>query len=181
MDRTLSIIVDPQDMARVQDWLETMGRRAARSELLPILLRHMTPIVAAEKSALASHSKSGALAASLTPRAGRGDWPGVVSVYSSPTATRKVLIKHWSTGRRQQRGWAAKLAGETGRGRRAVFYGAIVHQGHRIVKRNAAGQLYDTGKPRAAPVPFASSAMSSVGETQADAAAEAILTHICGF
>jgi hypothetical protein len=63
--------------------------------------------------------------------------------------------------------------------RQRVFYGPIVQQGHRIVKRNALGQLYDTGQ-RAKAVPFATQAVDALGETQSEALAEALLTHILG-
>lgn len=84
----------------------------------------------------------------------------------------------WGTrGRAQQKRWAAGLTGK--KGRKRIFYGTIVHQGHRIVKRNASGQLYDTGK-RAKAVPFASQAVDALGNQQADAASEAIIKHILG-
>lgn len=176
MPATLTILMDEQDMQRFTAFCDAMGRRTSRAELLPILKEGLEPLVSSEKSTLASHNKSGALSTSLTARSGSGDRPGTISVFSAPTATVKQLQATWGSGRKQQRGWAAGLSGK---GRRQVFYGPIVHQGHRIVKRGKDGQLHDTGK-RTTPVPFAHQAAESLGESQAEAIAEAILTHIVG-
>jgi hypothetical protein len=54
----------------------------------------------------------------------------------------------------------------------------MVEKGHRIIKRNAQGQLYDTGK-MTKPVRFASGSLSEL-ETQGDLASEAILKHVIG-
>jgi hypothetical protein len=162
--------------ADLANFMEALGRRVSRAELLPILKSHMGPVVEAERATLSSHSKSGALSASLKQRSGSGDRPDVISVFSAPTATRKQLKAKWAKGRAQQRRWAKGI--EPGRGRRAVFYAPMLELGHRIVKRNAEGQLYDTGG-RAAPVPFASTA-TGVLELQGELAAKAILNHIVG-
>jgi hypothetical protein len=154
-----------------------MGRRMTRDELLPIMLDHLQPLVSSEKSYLSSHSKSGALEAGLAARAGAGDREGTISVFSNPSATAKQLEKTWGTrGRFQQRNWAAGLRGA---GRRRIFYGPIVHQGHRVVRRNAQGDLYDTGAVTT-PVPFAQQAVDALGDQQAEACALAICDHILG-
>ena len=176
MSVAVSILVDPQDIQRVTDYLASMERRTGRAELLPILKEGLEPVVAAEKSYLSSHSKSGALEQSLAARSGSGDRKGTLSVFAAPTATVKLLKETWGKGRRQQQGWASRLQGK---GRRKVFYGPIVHQGHRIVKRNAQGELYDTGK-RTQPVPFAQQAVDAMGEQQAEWIAEQILDRILG-
>ena len=177
MAMTLSILMDSGDVQKLTDYLGSMERRAARAELLPILKRHLDPLVASEKSFLGSHTVSGALALSLSARSGSGDRPGTISVFSASSATNKQLQSTWGNGRAQQRGWASKLKSK--RGRRRVFYGPIVHQGHRIVKRNSAGQLYDTGK-MTKPVPFAQQAMDHMGDAQAEMAANEIIDHILG-
>lgn len=172
----LSLLMVREDVERFTAFLDGVGRKASREELLPILKEHFEPVVAEEKAILADHTESGALVQSLSARAGPGDRPGTMSVFSAPTATTKQLQSTWGKGRWQQRKWAAGLKTK---GRRKVFYGNIVHQGHRIVKRNAQGQLYDTGR-MTTPVPFAAEAMAAVGEAQSEAAAEALLKHIWG-
>lgn len=174
MPLTLTLLMDPADVEKFTAYLEGMGRRAARAELLPKLKEAFEPLAQSERTFLAGHKVSGALASSLTARAGAGDFPGTMSVFSAPTATVKKLQGLWGRGRRQQQGWAAGLAGK---GRRRVFYGPIVHQGHWIVVRGKDGQLHDIGR-RTTPVPFASQAMDSLGEAQAEVAAELILDHI---
>lgn len=172
---TITIELDDVDRENLQNWIEDMGSRCAHAELAPILVEGLEPLAASERAYLAPHSKSGALAASLVARSGRGDRPGTVSAFSAPTAKVKDLATAWSRGRRQQRRWAAGLSGK---GRRKVFYGGIVHQGHAIVKRNAQGQLRIVG--RAEPVPFAQQAVDALGEAAAEATAEAVLEHIVG-
>ena len=174
---TKKVFIDPEDMKKISDFIEGIGRRASRQELLPIMKAHFAPVVASEKAILSGHSKSGALSGSLAARAGSGDRPGKISVFSAPTATRRQLTAAWSKGRFQQRRWATTI--KAGRGRKSVFYASFVELGHRVVKRNAAGELFDTGK-RAKPVPFASTAMADVGDSQAEALAAAILSHIAG-
>jgi hypothetical protein len=175
MTMTFSLLIDQNDIDAFSAYLDKMGRKASREEILPILKRHMQVLVARERAILSPHSKSGALVQSLTARAGSGDREGTISVFSSPTATPSQLRATWGKkGRKQQQGWYAGLAGK---GRRRVFYGNIVHQGHRVVKRNAKGQLYDTGK-RAEAIPFAAQASAELGEQQAQACAEAIMKHI---
>lgn len=173
----ISVAMDPEDVRAFTDFLDSMERKLGRAEILPILLKHLEPLAASERNFLNDHTISGALKTSLSARSGAGDYPGTVSAFSAPTATTKQLQAHWSKGRKQQRRWAANLAGMSGR--RAVFYGPIVHQGHRIVKRNKAGELVDTGK-RVAPIPFAEQAADSMGEAESDAAANEILDYIFG-
>ncbi len=174
MPLTLTLLMDPADVEKFTAYLEGMGRRAARAELLPILREAFDPLAQSEREFLSPNSKSGALASSLTARSGSGDKPGTLSVFAAPTATVKQLQGMWSKGRRQQQGWASRLSGK---GRRRIFYGPIVHQGHRIVVRGPDGQLRDTGR-MTAPVPFASQAVDSLGEQQAQVAADMILDHI---
>jgi len=47
------------------------------------------------------------------------------------------------------------------------------------VKRNAAGELFDTGKVTQ-PVPFAQQAVDSMGDEQAEATAAKVLDQIMG-
>jgi hypothetical protein len=166
MSLTLEITFDSQDLARLQGFFEDMGRRAARSELLPILKEAFEPVVARERSILSGHVKSGALLASVKARTASPvrDVPGTLSVFSNVNATRRAAVKHWSRGRAQQRGWAAVEAAKGTRGRVKIFYGPIVHQGH--------------GKAK--PIPFARQAMEDVGEQSAETASKAILDHIVG-
>ena len=173
----IQILVDPADVEAITSWLSGMERHASRAELLPILMKHMEPVVAAEKAILAPHSKSGALAGSLQARSGGGDRPGTLSVFSAATMSRAALIKAWSGGRAQQRGWASRMKRKGGR--RSIFYGVMVEGGHRQVKRLASGQLAEVGSPVAG-VHFAAQAMATVGQREADAAAEAIMDHIMG-
>lgn len=177
MTLSLPIIMNEQDVAHFTAFVDGMGRRTSRDQLLPILKKHFEPVVAKEKSYLAKHTRSGALITSLSARSGAGDRPGVMSVFSAPTATTKQLQRTWGKGRSQQRVWAAKL--KKSRGRRRIFYGPIVHQGHRIVVRNSKGQLIDTGK-KTKPIPFALQAMATIGEDNAERAAEEMLDHILG-
>lgn len=176
MPLAFSILADPQDIQRLTAFLDGMSKRAIRQALVPILIEGLEPLVDREKEYLAPHSKSGALAAGLVARAGSGDRAGSISVFSAPLATRAQLESTWRGpgARRQQRGWAIKE-----RGRTRVFYGPIVHQGHRIVKRNAAGELFDTGKVTQ-PVPFAQQAVDSMGDEQAEATAVKVLEQIMG-
>ena len=174
---TISVLLDPSDVNAFSKWMKAMDRRMSREEILPILMKHFEPVVAAEKAILAPHSKSGALSGSLQARSGGGDRPGTISVFSAPTMTRAKLIKAWSGGRAQQRGWASRM-NKKGRKRR-VFYDVMVEGGHRQVRRLASGQLAEVGSPVAG-VHFAAQAMATVGQREADAAAEAIMDHIMG-
>jgi len=178
MDMAIRIFTDPQDMNKLHEFFYGMTRRAARSQLLPILKTHFEPVVAMERSIVSSHSISGALEASLVARSGSGDRKEVISAFSAPTATRKQLITNWGRGRKQQKKWAAKI--ERKGGRQRVFYGPMAEKGHRIVRRRADGTLFDTGK-RTRPIHFARGAMEALGEQQSEKAAEAVMTHICGF
>jgi hypothetical protein len=175
MNLTLTLLMDRADVEKFTAYLGAMGRRASRDALLPKLKDAFVPLVQAELANLSGHVVSGALVSSLSARAGAGDRPGTMSVFSSPTATVKQLQATWGKGRRQQQGWASRLSAKGGR--RRIFYGPIVHQGHRIVVRGSDGKLRDTGK-RIAPVPFASQAVEAMGESQAEAAAGMILDHI---
>ena len=174
---TLSVLLNPGDMDRWTGWLQSIETKMAREEILPILMEHFAPVVAAEKGILSGHSKSGALEASLFARSGSGDRPGTMSVFSAPTATTKQLATAWGRGRGQQRRWSAGLVGK--KGRRGIFYASMADRGHRVVKRKANGELYDTGK-RTQGIGYVSGAMEQTGDVQADAAANAILNHITG-
>ena len=173
----ISVLLDPSDVNAFSKWLDAMGRRMSREEILPILMKHFEPVVAAEKANLAGHIKTGALSGSLQARSGGGDRPGTISVFSAPTMTRAKLIKAWSGGSAQKRGFASRMNRKGGR--RSIFYGVMVEGGHRQVKRLASGQLAEVGSP----VPgvfFAARAMAEAGQRGADAAAEEIMKHIEG-
>jgi len=172
---TLQIIWDPDDIAAFSRYLDGIGKRMADKEIRPILLKHLQPLVALEKANI--HSESGALSASLAARTGGGDRPNVISVFSSSKMTNAKLIKKWSGGRAQQRGWAAKME-KKGRAKR-VFYDEMVELGHRIVVRNKAGELVDTGK-RTRPVYFARRAAEQAGEQALDAAETEVMNFIMG-
>ena len=167
---TFQILANQSDMEKFRIWLDGMETRMARSEILPIMLSHLEPLVSAEKGILSSHSISGALEGSLMARAGRGDREGKISVFSSPTAASKPLQAAWSRGRKQQRKWAENLQGKRGRSR--VFYGIFVHQGHEVVAHGK-----PTGK-YTKPIPFAAQAAESLGDAESEAAANEILKHI---
>jgi len=174
---TLQIIWDPDDIAAFSRYLDGMVKRMADKEIRPILLKHLQPLVALEKGNISS--KSGALSASLAARSGSGDWPNVISVFSSSKMTRAKLIKKWSGGRKQQRGWAAKME-KKGRAKR-VFYDEMVELGHRIVYRDKAGNLVQSSKrPRTAPVYFAKRAAEQGGEQAMEAAETEVMNFIVG-
>jgi len=178
MPATISIIVEQGDLeAFTKFYSDVAHRMENRQAIVSILLKHLEPLVEFERSILSSHTISGALALSLRARAGSGDRPGTVSVFSSPTATTTELQSTWGSirGRRQQRGWAAGLSG---RGRRKVFYGNIVALGHRIVKRNKAGDLVAVGVVD--PIPFAQQAVDAFGDAESEAAAQEVLDYIFG-
>jgi hypothetical protein len=173
---TILIEID-DDLAKeaILNWYEGMAERAAHAEIAPLLVEALQPLVASERAYLGSHNKSGALSGSLAARSGSGDRPGTVTAFSSPTATVKDLKAAWGSGRAQQRRWAKGLSGK---GRRKIFYGNIVHQGHKVMRRGADGALHVVGK--ADPVPFAQQAVDALGEQAAEAAAEAITKHVIG-
>lgn len=179
MPATISILMDEGDVEKFTNFYADVEHRLRnRQVIVSILIKHLEPLVAAERSILASHNKSGALSLSLRARAGSGDRDGTISAFSSPTATTKELQSTWGDrGRKQQKGWLPRLIGSKGRHR--VFYGNIVASGHPIVKRNKAGQLFDTGKT-VAPIPFAQQAIDSKGDEEAEAAANEILEYIFG-
>jgi len=174
----ISIIMDPFDVEALTKWLDNMGRRTSRAEILPIMMKHLEPVVAAERKNLAGHVKSGALMGSLQARSESAakDRPGTISVFSAATLPRSALIKAWKGGRKQQQGWAERMK-KRGR-RRRVFYDVMIEAGHRKVKK-IGGVLKEIGSP----VPgifFAKRAMADVGEREADAAAIAVMDHILG-
>ena len=168
----LTVVVDDPTFG---EFVDRLARKTARAELLPIMKKHMAPVVAFEKGLLVSHTKSGALSKSLKARAGGGDRPGTMSVFIAPYSTNKGLAKTWGKGRPQQQRWARKK-GTPGRGRRSVFYGPFVERGHRVVKRNQAGELYDTGKTTK-PVRFAAQTVPTL-EHEVEAGTQAIIKHI---
>jgi hypothetical protein len=174
---TLSVIYQPEDIQAFTNYLEAMGKRVSGQGIRPILLKHLQPLVALEKGNI--HSESGALSASLAARAGGGDRPNVISVFSSSKMTRAKLIKKWSGGRRQQKKWAFKLAPKGGAKR--VFYDEMVELGHRIVYRDKAGNLVQSRKrPRTAPVYFARRAAEQGAEQALDAAETEVMNFIVG-
>jgi hypothetical protein len=173
---TFSLLLDPGDLARFEAFCDGIGRKASRAELLPILKRHLEPLVEHEKGTLSDHTESGALAGSLQARSGSGDRPGTMSVFSAATATKATLMKTWGQGRASKRAWASETAT---RGRRKVFYADFVEKGHRIIHINKFGERSESEKP-ATPVLFAQQAAEALGDTEADAAATEILEHILG-
>jgi hypothetical protein len=179
MPLTLSIFMDDADVAKITSFMEGVEKRTAREVILPILQKHLQTLVDSEKSYLSGRSKSGALVQSLPARVagGRGDRPNSMTAFSAPTANRKLLESTWrgANARTQQKGWALPKKGRRAR----VFYAPIVHQGHRIVKRNEDGELYDTGK-RTVAVPFAAQAMDSLGESRGEMAAAEIMSRTLG-
>ena len=170
---TFQVLMDPGDVEKFTIWMDGMAKRAARAEILPILLTHLQPLVASEKGFLSGHEISGALSGSLMARAGRGDREGTISVFSKATATTKKLQSTWGRrGRKQQQGWAGNIQGKKGRLR--VFYDIFVHQGHEVISHGKA-----TGK-RTTPIPFAQQAADSLGDSEVEAAETEILNHIIG-
>jgi hypothetical protein len=170
---TFSLLVDPGDIARFTAFCDGIGRKASREELLPILEKHLQPLVDREKAILSNHTQSGALAASLSARSGAGDRPGTMSVFSAATATKATLQKTWGHGNAAKRAWASETAK---RGRRKVFYADWVEKGHRIIKVNKAGKRSEAG--HADPVFFAQQAAEALGDQEAEAAANEIMEHI---
>jgi hypothetical protein len=176
----LSIQLEATGLGAFQEYLIGLGTRMTREQLQPILFEHFGPVVAEEKAILGPHSKSGALEMSLSARAegGVADFPGTISVFSVPTASKAAIIDKWAgSGRLQQRKWALREALRAGSGRRRIFYGNILASGHRAVRR-VAGELKVVGQVD--PVPYARGAMETVGEGQVEKAAMAILNHIGG-
>lgn len=175
MGFNLSLIIDPGDVRAFTAFLESMDRKAARAQIVPILKEAIAPLVASEKQYLSSHTKSGALSASLSARSGGGDRAGTVSVFAAATAKPQTLARTWGgkRGSKQQQGWAASLGK---RGRRAVFYADFVEKGHRIVRTRKDGRRYEAGQVPA--YPFAGQAVASLGDAQCEAAAKAVLDHI---
>ena len=90
---TIQTLINEEDVRNFTSYVDGMGRRASRDQLLPILKKHFEPVVAAERQFLSGHSRSGALMTSLVARTGAGDKPGTMSVFSAPTATTKQLQK----------------------------------------------------------------------------------------
>jgi hypothetical protein len=174
---TFQVLMDPVDVEKFTIWMVGMGKRAARAEILPILLTHLQPLVASEKGFLSGHEISGALSGSLMARSGRGDREGTISVFSAPMATTKLLQSTWGSGRgrKQQQRWAAGIKGKKGRSR--VFYGIFVHQGHDVISH---GKAATSGKTHTDPIPFAQQAADSLGDSEVEAAATEILQHIIG-
>ena len=172
----IQVLVDQQDIDQFTAYYDEVGRKLSRSEMTPILKEHLEPMVESEKSYLAPHSKSGALAGSLAARAGSGDRPGTVSVFAAATATPAMLQATWGRSTAQKRGFMASM--KSRKGRRKVFYADFVEKGHRIVKTRADGATYLAGK--AEPVPFAQQAVDALGDAQAEKAATEVLNFILG-
>jgi hypothetical protein len=165
----LTVTIDGAE--EVSNFIQAMGRRAARAEILPIMLSAMAPVVADEKGTLGPHSKSGALEMSLKARTGSGDRPDTISVFSAPTATRKALKASWGRGRKQQKMWAENI--DMGkRGRQSVFYGKFVELGHDLVRGGKVVKHVD-------PIHFALGAVPTL-EEQAEVAAVKIAAQIVG-
>jgi hypothetical protein len=161
--------------------LEDMGKRAARSVIMPAMKAPWGSVAAAERAGV--NSISGALAASLRVRSGAGDRPGRYSVYVSATATVKQAVRKWSRSpRKQHHGFALRaqeFADETGLGRYRIFYGPWVEMGHRLVK---GGPLRHGGRVvgHVAPKPFAGPAFEAGAEQAAEEAANAVTDAVLG-
>ena len=183
---TLTISMHPGDLAKVKAYFVEMGRRAAREQLVPIMLDAFQPVVAAEKAHLSGHSKTGALEGALRARAGSGDRKDTISVFSAPTAKKSQIAAAWATGNLQKRRWAQSERARKGhRGRRKIFYADYVERGHRVVRRSASGELKVVPNSKGGVswvegVHFAEGAMDSAGDAAAAVAEEAILDHILG-
>jgi hypothetical protein len=178
MSMAFSISMDESDVRAFTAFVDGMGRRASREALLPILQKHLEPVVEAEKEILSSHIVSGALSQSLSARidGGRPDRAGSMTAFSIPSAKKDLLSTTWGVSpRSQHRKWFSRLSTKR---RTRIFYGAIVHQGHRIVVRRG-DKLIDTGKKTTA-VPFAELAAESKGEQQIQSASIEILERILG-
>jgi hypothetical protein len=169
------VTTDDSEMNAFSAYYDAVGRKLARAEIVPILLSAIAPIVSKEKQNLSSHTKSGALVASLAERAGSGDRTGTISVFAAATATTKQLRATWGKSTKQKRGFAEGLKGK--RGRTKVFYADFVHQGHRLVRvKNGVARQVDYVKG----IPFARDAMEELGDAQADVAEKAVFDHILG-
>lgn len=158
-------------------WMESMGLRATRTAFLPVMAESFKPVVAAERASSAFEDVSGALRGSLRERSGPGDRPGVISVYSAPTARGKRdlkgLVQRWSVSPRgQHRMLAARLKSEKFKSFR-VFYGDFVEAGHRLVR----GEKVIGFVPAHA---FATPAIEAVGSAAADVAAEKMMDIVLG-
>lgn len=167
MSPTLIVEYNEDEHRKVTAFLEGLRNRldgpTGHDQIQDILLKHLEPLVERERAILEPHNKSGALSGSLIARKGTGDLPGTVSVFSAPTATNTMLMDTWGLrGRMQQKNKLASMG--KFKGRKRVFYGTIVHQGH----------------GNAAPVPFASQAVEALGEQATEAAAADILKLITG-
>ena len=168
--------VTTQGIDALTGYLAGVSGRAAKMKITPILKEAWAPVVAAEKQGF--RSKSGALAASIKARSGSGDFPGRFSVFAPARATTKQVAARWNKGRRQQKQFAA-AAIASGKRSYNVFYSGWVESGHRIVKRNKAGVLYDTGHTTKA-VHFAQKAVDALGAAAAQKAADDAAKMIVG-
>ena len=95
MAQSIQILMDESDVQNFTAFCDGMGRRTSREELLPILQKYFAPVAASERSALSSHTLTGALQASLVERSGPGDRPGTMSVFTTPTASRDTMESTW--------------------------------------------------------------------------------------
>lgn len=171
----IEVQFDEAGLSAISGYYQSIGKKLARAELMPILIDAINPVVSKEKEILSKHIVSGALSSSLKARAGSGDRPGTISVFAAPTATMKTLKATWGQSTKQKRRFHANLAAKGKRGRTAIFYADFLHEGHRLVKKkNGVGRVIKNVDP----VPFAAEAMEAVGDQQADTAANAILNHV---
>lgn len=173
---SIQVMYDQQDIAMLSAYYLSVGRKVARDEIIPILKRHLDPMVAEEKKYLAKHTKSGALISSLVSRSGSGDRPGTMSVFAAATATPKQLASTWGKSTKQKKGFTSNIRKK--KGRRKVFYADFLEKGHRLVRKNSSGVARVVGKVPA--YPFAQQAVDSIGDQQAEAAANEVLDHILG-
>lgn len=165
------VTIKIEGWTQIQKWMDAMGKRASREAILPIMKAAAEPLVGLERGNI--RSISGALSSSLKVRSGKGDRPGVVSVYIQPSATAKQLTRIWSASPRKQHHQFAQRASESTHRRYSVFYGHFVESGHKIVRK---GRVVG----RAEPVRFAQRAADAGGDEAGNQIIENILSEILG-
>lgn len=172
----MSLSIQTDGMQAVTDYIETVGRRAARADIIPLMKAPWGSVVSAEKANI--QSETGALSRSLKARAGGGDRPGRFSVYTPATATAKQAAQIWGRSSKPQHKQMAARAMESGFARYRIFYGPWVEKGHRLVRRDAHGFKRQIGMVK--PHPFAAPAFDSQAEHAVEQAENAVLDMILG-
>lgn len=170
----IQVTYDENEISTISQYYDAVGRKAARSEISPILIEAIKPIVDKAKDILSPHNKSMALTTSLSARTGSGDRPGTISAFAAPTATTNQLRRTWGSKTRstnQKRQFYRDIKASGKKGRTKIFYADYVHQGHKLVKKGRVVGNVD-------PIPFSAQAVEQVGDQQADIAANRILDKI---